>query len=254
MYLFAHNLLLGHAKPGCRKDERFFDFCLDRFQLLLERAEEQGASLVLSGKSLSSMKLEHWLRVIELLKEYEVKLYLILPSRPSDDLVAMHNAGHLTVVGQNQKRQLNAVDEMCFSSDVLNFTVNNCLFSYDTITCNFTMTTQKGEESTTLHSIIQCDENQPRYVIVTKGVTAASFETVQLEDESHLVLMDYVEALKSNSIVNNESVFIELLSKSTTNSNDVTIESCIRNLNAPDDVANYLLQLSKRAELFDELA
>jgi hypothetical protein len=251
MFLFAHNLMIGYAKPGARKDANFLKTTIERFKELLVIADENNASLVLTGKSIATMRLEHWLNILEKISDFDAKIYLIVTSRPSDDLIALHNSGHLTLVNTATKRTFNSRGEMVYNGNLVTFKIDNEAFYYDVINNLFYF----NDEEIQSHNIIQTDKHLPCAMLVTKAPAKPfSYEQINFGSEAHDVLMDYVEAIQTSAVDFSESKFIEALKRAENGDKPATLDDVIKTLDAPDDVLAYLNELSLKAEAFDEFS
>ena len=251
MFLFAHNIMLGYPKPGARKDANFLKTTFERFKELLQIADENSASIVLTGKAISTMRLEHWLNFIDKVSDFDVKIYLIVTSRPSDDLIALHNSGHITLVNTATKRVFNSRGEMAYVGNVVNFKLDNDVFFYDVTANEFAI----GDDSFTGPNVIQYDHNLPAAVLVTKELSQRfSHQIMSFASESHDVLMNYVEAIQTLPAGVAESKFIQTLKDAEQNKPVANLQDAIAALKAPDDIQAYLSSLAKKAEAFDEYA
>lgn len=254
MFIMANNILMGYPKPGCRRDDNFFDSTFNRFLEIISIAKDNNASVILTGRHFATMKLELWLRIIDAISHSGVSIFVIATNRPSDDVIAMHRAGHITLLSSGHNRQLPFADQVSFIGDELNIVINKSLLTLHTIT---------GECSTTdgdilhLHNAIQTDEVTPNVIIANTAngklhITEAPL--ICINNEHELVSMDYVEALKATSIVSGESIFINRLKDSSFSGTQKTIETSIQELDAEPEVKSYLLDLALRASEHNEFA
>lgn len=252
MFIFAHNLMLGYSKPGSRKDADFLKASINRFSELINLADEKSASIVLTGKSISTMRLEHWLRILEKISDFDAKIYLLVTSRPSDDLIALHKEGRITLVSSGNRRAFNQRGEMLYSGNLVHVSFDGEAFYYDTASNLFYF--NDGKEIT-LAPIMQVDHNSPTALLVTKQ-TSKPFESqlIEFASEADYILMDYVDAIRVNSLATGESKFIDALKRADTSTSSVTIADAIDKLDAPDDILVYLKNLADQAEAFDEFA
>lgn len=250
MFVFAHNLLLGYPKPGSRKEPDFLSSAINRITQLIHLADEKNASIVLTGKSIATMRLEHWLKILELISDFDAKIYLLVTSRPSDDLIALHKEGRIMLLSSGNRRAFNQRGEMLYSGNLVHFSFDGEAFFYDTALNIFYF--NDGKE-VNLPSVMQVDHSLPSALFVSKKISMPfESELVEFESESELVLMDYVDAISVNSDVFGESKFIEALKRSECRTSAITISEAIDKLEAPDNVMTYLKQLATQAEAFDE--
>lgn len=247
--LFAHNLLLGFAKPGARKEPNFLKTTIARFTELLSIAEENECPLILTGKAIANMRLEHWLDILNKIADFNVKIWVIANTKPSDDLVALHNSGHLALLSHGNKRPFNQRGEMSFNGNVVTFMFDGEVFTYNT----HLNTLDTNGDSIMLPNVIQVDQHVAAAVIIKKEIGQSfSLAKTEFDDESHMVLMDYVEAIQVNASTVSDSKFIQALQRSEESSGQLTIHDAIARLEAPADISDYLVNLAFKAESFDE--
>jgi hypothetical protein len=255
MFLFAQNILLGHPKPGCRKDENFFDATFNRFISLLELAEANEASLILTGRHMTTMRLDAWLKIINAIDDYDVTVFATTGNRTVDDVIALHKSQRITLLTPGSKAEIPGASEVSFVSDALNIIVDGNLLSLNTQTGDFTSTFSQQLQ---LHNAIQLDEHRANALLITGDGEALSASIVVMDKmgaEHELVSMDYVDALKGSSIVAGESFFIEKLkAASVAATHESSITSNINQLDAPVPVIGYLQALAEKAANYNEFA